>query len=73
MIIPADGVLPKLMEKALELGESADAILNFSYDWLPLWLTPKVNVDLFHLISMGAVSKVMKDLIEDLSITNHSI
>ena len=60
------------MEEALELGRSSDAVLNFSYDWLPIWLTPRVNAQLFHLISMGGVSQMMKTLISDLSKTDPS-
>ncbi len=67
MVIPPDGVLLALWEQALDLGKSCDAVLNFSYDWLPIWLTSRVDAELFHLISMGAVSEVMKTLIGDLS------
>ena len=67
VVIPPDGVLLGLWEQALDLGRSSDAVLNFSYDWLPIWLTPRVDACLFHLISMGAVSQVMKTLITDLS------
>ena len=67
VIIPSDAVLPRLWEHAIELGKSADAVLNFSYDWLPIWLTPRVKPDLFHLISMGGVSRLMQKLIEELS------
>ena len=65
--IPFDGVLPKLWETALELGESSDAVLNFSYDWLPIWISTYVKPEIFHLISMGVVSDIMKNLIRDLS------
>ncbi len=67
VVIPPDGVLLGLWEQALEIGKSSDAVINFSYDWLPIWLTPRVEANLFHLISMGAVSQVMKTLIGDLS------
>ncbi len=70
IIIPPSAVLPRLWEKALELGRTSDAVLNFSYDWLPIWLTPWVEADLFHLISMGGVSEVMQNLISELSRTN---
>ncbi len=72
VVIPRDGVLPRLWEKALEAGKNADAVLNFSYDWLPIWLTPWVGVDLFHLISMGAVSEEMRTVISDLSCSYNS-
>ena len=67
VVIPPDAVLLKLWEQALEIGKEADAVLNFSYDWLPIWLTPRVKANLFHLISMGAVSEVMQTLISQLS------
>ncbi len=67
IVIPYQGVLPRLWEQALELGVNADAVLNFGYDWLPLWLTPHVNADLFHLISMGGVSNVMQGLVSEVA------
>ncbi len=70
--IAQDAVISRLWEKALELGKRADAVINFGYDWLPIWLTPRVEVDLFHLISMGGVSRVMRTLIGELSQANHS-
>ncbi len=68
VVIPPDGVLLGLWEQALDLGKDSDAVLNLSYDWLPIWLTPRVQADLFHLVSMGAVSQVMQTLIHDLSL-----
>tara|TARA_Y100001968_G_scaffold306358_1_gene323112 strand:- start:598 stop:1689 length:1092 start_codon:yes stop_codon:yes gene_type:complete len=65
--IPLDGLLPKLWEEAIELGQTADAVLNLSYDWLPIWISSYVRPQIFHLISMGAVSNVMKNLIKNLS------
>ncbi len=70
--IPLEGVLPKLWEKALLLGKNSDAVLNFGYDWLPIWLTSYVDAELFHLISMGGVSQIMQNLIRDISLTHHS-
>ncbi len=71
MTIPRDGVLPKLWEAALSIAKDYDAIINFSYDWLPLWLTPHLEVKIFHLISMGCVSELMKDVINNLSKSHH--
>lgn len=65
--IPSDGVLPHLWSLALSLGEGADAVLNFSYDWLPLWLTPHAKSSLFHLVSMGSVSQAMDQVISELA------
>ncbi len=71
-LIPLEGVLPRLWQQALELGASADAVVNFGYDWLPIWLTPRVKQRLFHLISMGGVSRIMKELIRDVARSHNS-
>ena len=68
VVIPRAGLLPRLLELALAAGASADAVVNFGYDWLPLWITPHVTPRLFHLISMGAVAEVMRDAIEALAL-----
>ena len=66
--IPLNAVLPRLWEAAIELGKNADAVLNFSYDWLPIWVSQFLDIEIFHLISMGNVSEVMKGVIKDVSI-----
>ena len=67
VLIPRNGLLPALWEAALRYGKNADAVINFGYDWLPLWLTPWVQPRLFHLISMGDVAKVMREGIESVA------
>ncbi len=67
ILIPYNGVLPKLWEETIKLGKDADAVINFGYDWLPLWLTKTVEINLFHLISMGAESIAMKNIIHEIS------
>ena len=64
VVIPRQGVLPRLLEAALQRAGDADALLNFGYDWLPFWMTPYLHTPLFHLVSMGAVNGVMGDVIE---------
>ncbi|WP_038547900.1 glycosyltransferase family 4 protein [Synechococcus sp. KORDI-100] len=64
--IPRNAVLPRLLDVALQRADKADALLNFGYDWLPLWITPHIQQPLFHLISMGAVTTVMGEAIEAL-------
>ncbi len=71
MTIPMDGVLPKMLDRALHIAKDYDAIINFSYDWLPLWITPHLEEKIFHLISMGGVSELMKDAISNLSKSHH--
>ena len=72
VLIPSQGVLPRLWELALELGDTADAVINFSYDWLPFWLTPRHTKPIFHLVSMGSVAPVMDAVLADLARWNQS-
>ena len=67
VLIPSQSVLSLLWEEAIKLGNDVDAIVNFGYDWLPLWLTKILKIKIFHLISMGAESIVMKDIISEIS------
>jgi len=67
VLIPSNSVLPKLWEAVLDLENQADAVINFAYDWLPLWLTKIKEIKIFHLISMGAESIVMKEIISEIS------
>ena len=67
VIIPPNGVLPKLWEAVIDLESQCDAVINFAYDWLPLWLTKTKLIKIFHLISMGAESLIMKEIISEIS------
>ncbi|MFM8605374.1 MAG: glycosyltransferase [Cyanobium sp.] len=62
--IPADALLPRLWQRALERQAEFDAILNLAYDWLPFWLTRFAATPLCHLVSMGSVARVMDEAIE---------
>ena len=48
IITPINGILPNMLEKAMELAPNHDAVLNFSYDWLPLWLSLNLSFPIFH-------------------------
>ena len=63
--MPAQGLLPRLWQRALQ--EPIDVVLNLGYDWLPFWLTPLVEVPVFHLVSMGSVNQVMDAAIAELA------
>ncbi len=67
VLIPSNSVLPKLWETAIDLANQSDAVINFAYDWLPLWLTKIQGIKIFHLISMGAESIIMKEIISQIS------
>ena len=63
VIIPDNSLLIKMIDKAFEIGKKADIILNFSYDWLPIWMTLNFNKPIAHIISMGSESLIIKNLI----------
>jgi UDP-glucose:tetrahydrobiopterin glucosyltransferase len=65
--IPADALLPRLWQRALERQGEFDRILNLAYDWLPFWLTRFATTPLCHLVSMGSVAEVMDAVIEAVS------
>ena len=63
VIIPDNSLLKGMLERAIEIGMNADIILNFSYDWLPIWMTQYLDKPIAHIISMGGESSVIKNLI----------
>ncbi len=67
VLIPSNSVLPKLWEDVIDIADQADAVINFAYDWLPLWLTKTQQIKIFNLISMGDESIVMKEIINEVS------
>tara|TARA_B100000214_G_scaffold253112_1_gene186236 strand:- start:915 stop:2021 length:1107 start_codon:yes stop_codon:yes gene_type:complete len=67
VLIPSNSVLPKLWEEVIEIANESDAVINFSYDWLPLWLTKTQKIKIFNLISMGAESVIIKEIITEIS------
>ncbi len=52
-----------MIEKSIEIGKKADILLNFSYDWLPIWMTLNLKIPIAHIISMGSESSVISNLI----------
>ncbi len=61
--IPDNSLLSGMIEKAIAISKKADIILNFSYDWLPIWMTLNINIPIAHIISMGSESSVISNLI----------
>ena len=61
--IPDNSLLSGMLEKAIDIGKKADILLNFSYDWLPIWMTLNLNMPIAHIISMGSESLVINNLI----------
>ena len=67
VLIPSNSVLPKFWEDVIDIADGSDAVINFSYDWLPLWLTKTQLINTFHLISMGSESLIMREIISEIS------
>ena len=63
--MPDNSLLSKMIVKAIEIGKKADIILNFSYDWLPIWMTLNIDIPIAHIISMGSESFVISNLISE--------
>ncbi|WP_353932679.1 glycosyltransferase family 4 protein [Okeanomitos corallinicola TIOX110] len=61
--IPNNSVLANMWSYADQVQENYDLILNFSYDWLPLYLTQFFTCPVAHLISMSSLTDAMDDMI----------
>jgi len=61
--IPDNSLLAGMLEKGLDIVKKADVLINMSYDWLPIWMTLNVDIPIVHIISMGAESLVISNLI----------
>ena len=64
--ITDNSLLCGMLEKAIAIGKKADIILNFSYDWLPIWMTLNIDIPIAHIISMGSENFVISNLISSL-------
>ena len=42
-----------------------DVVVNLAYDWLPLYLTPFLEVPVAHLVSMGSISDAIDAALVD--------
>lgn len=61
--IPGNSVLANMWLQVLALQSQFDLIVNFAYDWLPLYLTPFLTTPVAHLISMGSLTDAMDQMI----------
>jgi len=61
--ISEDSITFVMIEKALSLMNNCDAIINLSYDFLPISKTLEVDCPICHLISMGDESFEIKNII----------
>ena len=56
-------IVNEMFEKALSLTQSCDAIINLSYDLLPISKTLEIDFPILHLISMGDESLEISNII----------
>ena len=56
-------IVNEMLEKALSLITDCDAIINLSYDKLPIFKTLEINLPILHLISMGDESLEVRNII----------
>ncbi|MDF5738831.1 MAG: glycosyltransferase family 4 protein [Nostoc sp. S13] len=63
-----NSVLANMWDYARQVQADYDLIVNFAYDWLPLYLTPFFNCAIAHLISMGSLTDAMDQIIEQVAI-----
>ena len=59
VLMPANSVLGAMWEAAGGLQGEVDLIVNFAYDWLPLYLTGLFRTPVLHLISMGSLNDAL--------------
>ena len=61
---PGNSIVNNMLEKALSFKSQSDAIINLSYDWLPIWKTLDLDIPLLHIVSMGDESHEIKKIIK---------
>lgn len=64
--MPPGSVLGAMWEWVRAHQDQFDVVLNLAYDWLPLYLTPFLDVPVGHLISMASLNDAMDVAIAEL-------
>ncbi len=67
IILPQNSVLANMWDYAHQVQTDYDLIVNFAYDWLPLYLTPFFSCPIAHLISMGSLTDAMDGILEQVA------
>jgi UDP-glucose:tetrahydrobiopterin glucosyltransferase len=63
VVIPDNSVLENMWDFANEVQHDYDLLVNFAYDWLPLYLTPFFDRPIAHWISMSCISPMMNRMV----------
>ncbi|MEX2601425.1 MAG: glycosyltransferase family 4 protein [Balneolaceae bacterium] len=56
---PQNGILSNMCRYLVERQEEADLIINFAYDWTPLYMTPQLDTPMGHFITMSSLNDAM--------------
>ena len=64
IMMPDHAVLANMWEYARQVQGEYDLIVNFAYDWLPVYLTPFFDKVIAHFVSMGSLSEAMDKIIK---------
>jgi UDP-glucose:tetrahydrobiopterin glucosyltransferase len=64
VILPGGSVLGNMWDYARVHQADYDLLVNFAYDWLPLYLTPFFTTPIAHLVSMGSLSDAMDTVLQ---------
>ncbi|WRH68202.1 MAG: glycosyltransferase [Planktothrix sp. GU0601_MAG3] len=65
VILTDNSVLANMWNYTIKIADKYDVIMNFAYDWLPLFLTPFFQSKLIHLITMGSLTNIMDRAVKD--------
>lgn len=64
--LPPSPVLGAMWEWVRAHQHAYDVVLNLAYDWLPLYLTPFLDVPVAHLVSMASINDAMDAAVAEL-------
>lgn len=67
IVIPPDGVLGRMWDYARQHQDQFDLIVNFAYDWLPLYLTPFFQTPVAHFVTMASLNNGMDEAVRQVA------
>lgn len=62
--IPPNAVIANLWDRAFTLQKNYQIIVNFAYDWLPLYLAPFFQTPVLHYVNMSSWLTAMETVID---------
>ncbi|MEB3159947.1 MAG: glycosyltransferase family 4 protein [Synechocystis sp.] len=64
IVIPPNAVIANLWDRAFTLQNHHHIIVNFAYDWLPLYIAPLFTTPVLHYVNMSSWLVAMEDVID---------